>query len=131
MSTKHDVAELSGAHLDLAVAIAQGSVDAALRGEDDDGNPVCMLGDPSDGKFYAPSSDWSQGGPIIERYVTAIAKGPTVPGNHVTGAAPDAEWDAFAYIDLNHKARYRGQTILVAAMRAYVASKFGETVELP
>ena len=71
---------------------------------------------------YAPSTDWAQGGPIIDHMVreglrlTGYKSLPTDPtscqaqiGNIVTG----------------------GPTPLIAAMRCYVASKLGATVDIP
>ena len=60
------------------------------------------------------STDWAQGGPIIEREKMTL------------------EWtgeDWMAYI--RHDEEYFGPTPLIAAMRCFVASKLGEEVELP
>jgi hypothetical protein len=46
-----DVGELKDALLDYGVARAEGMRDADLYGEDAEGWPVCMLGDPSSGRF--------------------------------------------------------------------------------
>ena len=61
---------------------------------------------------YAPSTDWSQGGSIIERERIAIW------GDN------DLYWEAEC-----GWAWAKGPTPLVAAMRAYVALKLGEEVE--
>ena len=71
---------------------------------------------------YSPSTSWAQGGPIIDHMVreglrlTGYKSLPTDPtscqaqiGNIVTG----------------------GPTPLIAAMRCYVASKLGATVDIP
>jgi len=63
---------------------------------------------------FSPSTDWAQGGPIIEREKMTL------------------EWtgeDWMAYI--RHDEEYFGPTPLIAAMRCYVASKMGDEVELP
>ena len=74
------------------------------------------------------SIDWSQGGPIIEREIGNLWK-----HNKVDKREPDV-WTAAAY----HKAPdgtllyYEdGPTPLIAAMRCYVASKLGNTVDVP
>ena len=63
---------------------------------------------------YSPSTDWSQGGPIIERErICLIDQG---------GDYWQALWgwkEAF------------GPTPLVAAMRCYVASKLDDEIEIP
>lgn len=71
---------------------------------------------------YSPSTDWSQGGPIIEReristeyWVTELTDRTGEP------------WQAYPHID--NPIYTWGATSLIAAMRAYVASKFGETVD--
>jgi hypothetical protein len=68
---------------------------------------------------YTPSTDWAQGGPIIERekidhnhengYVVALMREPH--GHDWTQA--------------------EGPTPLIAAMRCYVASKLGDEVDVP
>jgi hypothetical protein len=67
---------------------------------------------------FVPSSDWSQGGPIIEReqisfYATA-------------GLADGMQW--CASWDRHVLTSNYGKTALIAAMRAYVASKFGDEI---
>jgi hypothetical protein len=66
-----------------------------------------------DGVDYHYSTDWAQGGPIIEREKMTL------------------EWtgeDWMAYI--RHDEEYFGPTPLIAAMRCYVASKLGDAVEV-
>jgi hypothetical protein len=107
---KHRVSELEGALLDAAVAKAAGQQEF-LEG--------CSL--------WAPSDDWSQGGPIIEReridivYWGRKTNAPWRAGKEI--AADSDIWTA----DL----AMAGPTPLIAAMRAFCASKFGEEVELP
>jgi hypothetical protein len=66
------------------------------------------------------STNWTQGGPIIERECIAVGC------IHTTGWTPNS-WDA------EHPLRHRGHgpTPLIAAMRCLVASKLGDTVEIP
>jgi hypothetical protein len=69
------------------------------------------------------STDWSQGGPIIERERIAVG----FDGfDDVDSALP--VWSACKYVDGFE--RY-GPTPLVAAMRYYVASKLGDEVNVP
>ena len=63
------------------------------------------------------SSDWFLGGPIIER-----------EGIELSRAAP--EWSAYMGSGVVKAVGY-GSTPLIAAMRAYVASKLGAEVEIP
>jgi hypothetical protein len=119
---KHKVAELDGALLDLAVGEASGFV-VAIDGS------WCIRELPYDptvdrgGEFfgYFPSTDWAHGGPIIEREHITIEGDPTasVPWRALTDA--ERYSDRWLY----------GPTALIAAMRAFVASKLGDEVELP
>lgn len=68
---------------------------------------------------FEPSTNWSQGGPIIEKNALAVTAG---------GKRPIA-WQA--WIPNGHGHRQPGPTPLIAAMRCYVASKLGEEVEVP
>jgi len=94
-------AELSGTALDWAVAKCE-CVD-----EDE-----CLYVVKKDG--WKPSTDWSQGGPIIEREKIAL---------YLNG---DDEWSAE-----DGWKRALGETPLIAAMRCYVAIKLGDEVDIP
>ena len=59
---------------------------------------------------------WEHGGPIIEREKLAICIG-------------WKQWLAFS--DDTENAGVQGPTPLIAAMRCYVASKLGDTVDIP
>jgi len=73
---------------------------------------------------YQPSTDWAQGGPIIERerLITQPRK--------TDWAACDTDPDNGLMYELREVAQFgaTGPTPLVAAMRVYVASKFGDEV---
>jgi hypothetical protein len=61
-----------------------------------------------------PSTNWAQGGPIIERErIRLDPRGVWVAGH-------DSSND-----------EYSGPTPLIAAMRCYVASRFGDEIEVP
>lgn len=72
---------------------------------------------------YSPSTDWSQGGPIIEREKIAIAYKPSMVYDD------SCRWKALAAMSDNE--HQYGPTPLIAAMRCYVASKLGDTVDIP
>jgi hypothetical protein len=63
---------------------------------------------------YDPTTNWAQGGPIIEREEIAIF------------LEYPKEWGA---TDGNYSKG--GDTPLIAAMRCYVASKLGDTIDVP
>lgn len=69
---------------------------------------------------YAPSTDWSQGGPIIEREGISVDRA----GLAWTADLSDS---VGGYIEHTES----GPTPLIAAMRCYVASKLGDEVEIP
>ena len=67
---------------------------------------------------YSPheySNDWAQGGPIIEREKIEVLY------EH------DLRWVAVPQKGIESY----GPTLLIAAMRCYVASKMGDDIELP
>lgn len=68
-----------------------------------------------DGEVYSPSTDWTQGGPIIER-----------EGINLSSVA-GITWCADGPVSVG----FYGPTPLIAAMRCYVASKLGNEVEIP
>lgn len=66
-------------------------------------------------EVFCPSSDWSQGGEIIERERISIQ---------------DCGGDQWVADDAINQLMY-GHTPLIAAMRCYVASKLGDEVDIP
>lgn len=100
--------ELTGAALDWAVADA-GEVNLEMH---------YALG----GKEWKPSTDWAQGGPIIER--EEIALEPMTHDEHGDGwLATRVEGPAICM--------EFGPTMLVAAMRCFVVSHLGDEIEVP
>jgi hypothetical protein len=106
--------DLTGPALDWAVAkceYPEQSINTAL------GFPYLVFG------RFNPSTDWSQGGPIIEREKFDVV--------YQAGGRGD-EWACFANdIDDNLNSIDAGPTPLIAAMRCYVASKLGDEVDIP
>lgn len=102
-------AELIGPALDWAVAKLEGEAESAvIKGY------VTGKGNPC-GR-YAPSTDWAQGGPIIEReWISVYQVGnfiwkADIAGLHNSGPSP---------------------TPLIAAMRCYCCAKLGDEIEIP
>lgn len=69
------------------------------------------------------STDWSQGGPIIERERIALI---LLPSPNYTS---NKEWNYWSASVVTHSVT--GPTPLIAAMRCYVASKLGDEVDIP
>lgn len=94
--------ELTGAALDWAVAQCEG---ISVRNGFDDNCPEY-------------STDWAQGGPIIERENIGLwSEGYDWEAKIQTGVGEWlAEWDA---------------SPLIAAMRCYVVSKLGDNIDIP
>jgi hypothetical protein len=99
--------ELTGAALDWAVAKCEGEYYCAHDGVDGIGNAF---------EATRYSTNWAQGGPIIER-------------NLITIFRHDEEW--FAHSQLSTPEDFHGDTPLIAAMRCYVASQLGDTIDIP
>ena len=99
---KIETNELTGAALDWAVAICEHNVGWEPEGEDRD--------------YY--STNWAQGGPIIEREWIDL---------HCVN---DSLWEAECPAPCG-LAMQNGPTPLIAAMRCYVSSKLGGEVDVP
>jgi hypothetical protein len=102
---KINTSNLTGAALDWVVAKCEGYT-------------------PNDGSYDGPtdlyfSTDWAQGGPIIEREAISVCYGSSIKG---------LEWMA---CDIGSTFVQHGSTYLVAAMRCYVASELGGVVDIP
>ena len=67
---------------------------------------------------FNPSTNWAQGGPIIEREKISVW-------------ARSTDFAAEAFNEGREGFVEEGPTPLVAAMRCYVASKLGDDVEIP
>jgi hypothetical protein len=129
------VSELTGAELDYAVAICEGWVppgDPFVNEWIDDKQNRYPSGDwrslagrtwltarSLDAQWYAApfgfSRDWKLGGPLIER--ERIKLSIDVMGTWMAGIGD--KWNSGA------------ETPLIAAMRAFVASRLGDEIEIP
>ena len=112
-------AELTGAALDWAVAKCEGVNDEAFRLYYEPTEPTDY--DSHGYPEFHYSTVWAQGGPIIERERI-----------HLRPNQSDNRHKAFVIrrpYGLAH--RHEGPTPLIAAMRCYVASTLGDTVEVP
>lgn len=100
--------ELTGAALDWAVAYCEGiNITFGVHG-------------PS-GQWEMYSTNWAQGGPIIERAEIDI----------IMVQRDLHTWVAEIYETPTGYKRYQATTPLTAAMRCYVASKLGDEVAVP
>jgi len=118
------VSELEGAALDWAVAKAEGRADVKCgRGQCYTLHP-CERQGYEECRVYQPSVDWSQAGPLIERYKLTLfqVNGPAAIVNDDTG---EVDYDGRSMRSGD------GATILIAAIRAIVASVMGDEVEVP
>lgn len=134
--------ELSGEMLDLAVAMIDPqcdglefkTVNGVMCGVDPEDDLICIYFNPDERSFsamrtrraihdaggeyasaYAPSFQWERAGPIIQREMLGV-----MPISDATWRAGDVDG-----------ANGFGPTPLIAAMRCYVTSKLGESVEIP
>ncbi|MDP9991984.1 hypothetical protein J2W28_001012 [Variovorax boronicumulans] len=116
--------ELAGAFLDVWVAKAQGAEDARIEDWGGDLKSLCVTSFNAFERVpYRPSSSWGDGGPIIGR--ERIGTIPFGTDGQWLGSMPgDVDYCAGA----DAADGQLGATPLIAAMRAYVASKFGEEV---
>ena len=132
MTTKTvNVSELEGVALDWAVAKVEGmevvihdpsTTRFDIRGGIHCSRWGCTFGPKSsqhETKEYSPSTDWSQGGPLIEK------QGIWLSDDAID--EPKGPWVASVY---GAHMQY-AKTPLIAACRAIVAAHFGDTVEVP
>lgn len=116
--------ELTGSALDWAVAKCEGRKPSYYNGRmRATAHPDFPDSPPMFGPELNYSTNWQQGGPIIEREKVCVAW----LSKQDLGMEP--EHYCVAHIDGIY-CRY-GQTPLIAAMRCYVASKFGDEIEVP
>ena len=107
---KIKTSELNGVALDRAVS---------------DCDPDSIAIGVSDFLPYSPSTDWSHGGPIIEREGIQVYR---------LGRTRDSFWGATMFWDDMHgssEVTEEGETPLIAAMRCYVAGMLGDEIEVP
>lgn len=129
---KVETQRLTGAALDWAVAVALGWDDILITDYDDPVLPDEVFFDKEKslngvvlvepGIIWRPAAKWAQSGPIIDQ----MEKGHffflenNCPGCHC------------AYSETEHTNTHGlGPTLLIAAMRCYVASKLGDEIEIP
>lgn len=118
---KVKTSELTGAALDWAVAKCEG-VEVKKFKE----SPSLFYGKGFD--KYHPSTDWAQGGPIIEKmHGYCMEHYPELPEDERFYCSTSSVAETWH----DHPVSARGGTTLVAAMRAYVASKLGDEVDVP
>lgn len=103
--------QLTGAALDWAVSKCWGI--------------VWEQGDLDAGEYgpgFRPSTDWEDGGPIIEKH-----------GIHLEWSESHEHWLAYSWDRFSNPNHHMtdGDTALIAAMRCYVASKLGDEVDVP
>ncbi len=105
-------AELTGAALDWAVAKCKSKLPRSY--------------DDWKQKWPHYSTNWSQGGPIIERELIDIVACRDIEQWEATTLGYEVDKDGFQPEHVQ-----RGPTPLIAAMRCYVTSKLGDEVEIP
>lgn len=113
--------ELTGAALNWAVAL----MEFPNPDYEDSDRLVYVQGD--DDFHFSPSTNWAQGGPIIERERIGI------DGMGIDNATP-GEVEAFKWVGGEHDSfplTATGPTPLIASMRCYVASQLGDEVDVP
>ena len=108
--------ELSGIALDWAVAKCEGVTDEWREDGPFLWNGVPCIRSGGHDVNYCPSSDWAQGGPIIECEFIGLQRW-----------NEEHEWAA----DIGGGFEQYGPTPLIAAMRCYVSSKLGDDVDVP
>ena len=123
---KIDTNTLAGFCLDWAVARAEKL------------NPEIYGPDILVRNHWSPSSNWSQGGPIIERerinvyFNDVLEGGDWIANDGFNFLCRDQDGQSCTIANwTENDAMFFGDTPLQAAMRCYVTRKFGKEVEVP
>lgn len=120
-TVKIKVSELSGVALDWCVAKCEHSLKKFHYGDPCYNKSTKKVyetqGLQQIGANFAPSTNWAQGGSIIEREGISVMLKNRSPAN--------------GWIATYNNPWTNGPTPLIAAMRCYVASKLGDVVEIP
>lgn len=144
---KIKVSELQGAALDWAVAKCA-DLEVLIGWSKEKKAPLLDSGTHL--RPFTPSTDWSQGGPIIEREGISVIRAHDDYGRDAKGFCNNIRipvWFASKGQESTHES-YEGESMdptfmisedggtygptpLIAAMRCYVASKLGDEVEVP
>ena len=123
--------ELQGAALDWAVAKCEGHDNVRVKERDDlskaivimehtscpDNKPGCAVMHLK-GTYYDPTTNWSQGGPILDREKMMLE-----PYND--------QWRAHKFTDEPPFIKAFGPTMLTAGLRCFIASRLGDEVDVP
>lgn len=124
---KTETSELTGAALDWAVAKCEDETDVLFAYRQYGKLLVRQAGchETHDSEWpYEPSTDWSQGGPILTR--ERISRTIDHSGLWI------AYWtDGYTEGDEGRKWMQCDRSELVAGLRCYVASKLGDELEIP
>lgn len=122
---KVDAHELTESALDWAVAKAVGEKVAVMPGIEWKSYLVWTAGD-----FlrWKPSTNWEQGGPLIEKHNIQTSYN----GNGFSKSPTGKYWCAYVCRPSGaEKSSSGGSSALIAACRALVISALGETVSVP
>jgi hypothetical protein len=122
--------KLIGPSLDWAVAKAAGINVWLADGVLVDGLPMVCADNAGD-MHWQPSDSWAQGGPLLEKYNVWLS-----PPVEDQGSDEPYGWDADIYeADGSEGAGFQVAvgcpTALIAACRAIVAHKLGDSVDVP
>lgn len=118
--------DLTGAALDWAVDRAEGK------------RPSLFVAvDQGRGMPRRYSTDWTLAGPIIEREGIALRRHSSgvwyAMQSKYLGDSEGARWSTKQWVSqtVTRPIRFAGPTLLIAAMRCYVAAKLGDRISAP
>lgn len=123
---KIKTAELTGPALNWAVAMCEGWQPSAAHDAVGKYPWLVKVGKDIDPKNYRPSTNWAQGGPIMEREGIDCTFHPGIsdtPGGEIKNY-----WTA-THVD--YYGEFESPSLLEAVMRRYVANEIGDEVEIP
>lgn len=126
---KVKTSELEGSALDWAVAVAMKATSPYGTKPIREFNTwfIPCLMEEFERENWKPSSDWSQGGALIEKYRIEFYD----QGGYYEAIFENDDSEHCLECGCTYGSGMGGKTHLIAAMRAIVAAEIGETVDIP
>lgn len=126
--TEVKTADLAGPALDWAAAKAEGVTVRVLSADNPGELWQVQKQWRGDGPYW-PSTDWAQGGPLIDSCMIDVTQCPGRAKTHKARAVMDSSF--LDKMGLRQRVSASGPTALIAACRAIVAAKLGDVVSVP
>lgn len=131
-----EVAKAGNSALDYAAAVCEGGTnflsDGITWGFELNGERRVLSPGWAPAMVFCPTTVWANGGPIIERETIELHSIPARRSPENWANCSDADsWLAQVFVPDRDAVEAAAPTPLLAAMRAYVMARMGETIQVP